>query len=38
MTYSSAIFNNKNISLESAQANKYKNLVKLAKINKKIKF
>ena len=34
MTYSSALFNNKNISLESAQANKYKNLIKLAKINK----
>jgi cyclopropane-fatty-acyl-phospholipid synthase len=37
MTYSSAIFNKKNISLESAQDNKYKSLVKLAQINKQNK-
>ena len=37
MTYSSAIFNKKNISLESAQNNKYKSLVKLAQINKQNK-
>ena len=37
MTYSSAIFNKKNISLERAQDNKYKSLVKLAKINKQNK-
>ena len=37
MTYSSAIFNKKNISLESAQDNKYKSLIKLAKINKQNK-
>ena len=34
MTYSSAIFNNKNISLETAQINKYKSLTSLARINR----
>ena len=34
MTYSSAIFNNKNISLETAQLNKYKSLSRLARINR----
>jgi len=34
MTYSSAIFNDKKISLEKAQINKYKSLTNLAKIKK----